>query len=75
MSVGSLSFFSVSVLRIHFFLIGFSDKEGLFSSLLRELPIDAISLSTCKASMKFSARVIFCQAFTNMAMDGGKAAV
>ena len=71
MSVDSLSLFSVSVLRIPFF----SDEEGLFSSLPWELGIDAISFSTLIASIKFSGRVLFYRAFTNMAMDGGKATI
>ena len=75
MSVGCLSFLSMSVLRIPFFFVIFSDEEGLFSSLPWELAIDAMSFSTCKASMKFSAKVLFYRAFTNMAMDGGKAIV
>ena len=72
MLVGSLSFFSMSVLRIHFFFVIFFDEEVLFSSLPWELAIDAISFSTYKASMKFSAIVLFCRAFINMATDGGK---
>ena len=63
MSVGYLSLFSVSVLRIFLFFVIFFDEDGLFSSLPWELVIDAMSFSTYKASMKFPSRVLFLSSF------------